>query len=422
MLMKKIYFKSLSIIMSFALFCSCTNNDFDDTSVKTSTDDENFFIPENEAVDIAKDAVSELDGVQTRNGGKQILRVASVYYTGNHTRTANDKGDNFFYIINFEGGGFAIVPSDKRATSVYAMSDEGSFEVGNNNGSALFLELAESYLADEIALKDTIIAIKPNDNGFQKGPTDSDDPRIYAIVYMNGQYCHDMVKETKTSPFYMLETTWGQGIRPYNSECFTNNGEQAVTGCVPVALGQIMAYHKQPQTYNEHIYYWDKMPTDYASYDYSQEAYSVAYLLHDIGITSSTKYGVNASSTNYKNASSTLVKFGYVSDGFNNYNVSDVISSLKNDLPVYMRGKDCNSGDGHAWVVDGYYSIIKNHTYYTVDELKIVGRNTETKHYLHMNWGWYGQGNGYYLSNAFTPLSYDFSADLKNICNIRYAN
>ena len=129
-------------------------------------------------------------------------------------------------------------------------------------------------------------------------------------------------------------------------------------------------------------------------------------------------------------------KFGYACDGLDDYDVSGVITSLCNDRPVYMRGKDKNTGEGHAWVADGYYYISEFHTYYSADDLSVAGNYTKVTYYLHMNWGWDGgeknKNNGYYLSSVFNPeifstdtyeyIEYNYSDDLQMICNIRYAN
>ena len=95
-----------------------------------------------------------------------------------------------------------------------------------------------------------------------------------------------------------------------------------------------------------------------------------------------------------------------------------------------MRGKDKNTGEGHAWVADGYYYISEFHTYYSADDLSVAGNYTKVTYYLHMNWGWDGEGtssysSGYFLSNVLNPTSdvgHEYANDLQMICNIRYAN
>lgn len=347
------------------------------------------------------------------------------------TRAGGEPGA-FFYVVNFNEGGYAVVPADGRATDVYALSDEGSFDPDAHNGVRLFMDMAENYLQYEISISDSIrpSGFDLSDDGFEKNPVGTDDPRLYAIVEFGGQLCHKVVKETKSEPFYLLDTQWGQG-NPYNAECLNDEGGEVSAGCVPVALGQIMAYHKQPQSYNGHTYYWDEMPKNRKMYDESnEEAYSVAYLINDLGKTLSIKYSDNKSGVSSNKCPGALEKFGYTCNGLKNYDVSSVIGSLNLHLPVYMSGSEENSSVGHAWVADGYYYIHSDYTYYTVTDLEVIGRTSKTDYYIHMNWGWYGlddnRSSGYYYSKVFDPALRDehylFCEDLKMISHIKYEN
>ena len=84
-----------------------------------------------------------------------------------------------------------------------------------------------------------------------------------------------------------LETAkWGQDS-PYNKLCFTSNGSQAITGCVPTAYAILMNYHKWPAKANEkrvyhsgtgesmtlgHVYDWDNMLSSYSGTYTDEEA------------------------------------------------------------------------------------------------------------------------------------------------------
>lgn len=412
--------KKISAFLAFLLVIvmfSCTDND-SETYMPNPKQTASTFIQQAEAVDIARNAVLSLKGeAQTRTGEGSVLNVASVETTMRAaTRTGGSAEDAFFYIVNFEEGGYAVVPSDKRAAGVYALSGEGEFSMDGNDGTEIFMELAEEHLKSELDIKDTVFNL--GGGGFQPLP-DPDDPSNFAIVVIGGEEYHDVIKETKTTPFYLLSTQWGQSW-PYNGECYNSAGERVATGCVPIAMGQIMSLSKKPQSYNGHWYYWDRMPLKAYSYDGSKEAYSVAYLIHDIGLAVSVNYD-DGSGAYYRNAPSAFVRFGYTCDGLKTYDVANVISSLKNRRPVYMRATEGGVG-GHAWVSDGYYTLTIQHTYYSVKDLKPKMSKTEKKHYLHMNWGWNGDGNGYFFSEVFRPLGHNFDTQIMNICNIRYTN
>jgi hypothetical protein len=71
-------------------------------------------------------------------------------------------------------------------------------------------------------------------------------------------------------------------------------------------------------------------------------------------------------------------------------------------------GNDKRDETGHTWVVDGYRFI----SMFMVDKKTgaIVKALNSSPHYAHVNWGWNGSGNGYYLSNVFdtdNPLMLD---------------
>lgn len=425
--------KNFKIMMAVAvvfMLLSCQQEDDFAVTAQPPSPPTDYTLTESEAVDIAKNAVMGLNGHGTRAAvGDGELTVKTIERVPETTRAGDESGE-FFYVVNFNEGGYAVVPADERATDVYALSDEGSFDPDSHNGSRLFMNMAKDYLQYEISINDSLRGnLGLPGGGWTQFPTDPDDPRLYPVVDFGGKQCFRVVKKTQSEPFYMLETQWGQRY-PYNQECRTKEGQTAVAGCVAVALGQIMAYHKQPQSYNGHTYYWDSMPKIYYDYDYSEEAYSVAYLINDIGKAVSMEYGVNGSGASSEKCPSALKKFGYTSNGFKNYDVSAVISSLNSKEPVYMSGSEKGASSGHAWVADGYYYYHENFIYYEVTSFNKVGEQSTINYYIHMNWGWDGEGknynDGYYLSEVFNPVDRGvetlYSERLKMITNIKYSN
>lgn len=49
---------------------------------------------------------------------------------------------------------------------------------------------------------------------------------------------------------YSKTANWDQ-TSPFNKLCFTSNGKQALTGCVPTAYAILMQYHKWPANAEE---------------------------------------------------------------------------------------------------------------------------------------------------------------------------
>ena len=373
-----------------------------------------------EAIDVAADAVSSLTDVKTRAGGALTVKDVSRFPVP--TRAGGQDGPGF-YIVNFEGGGYAVVPNDKRAAGVYAYSDKGAFDADGNDGTRLFMKMAEECLENEILTPDSMGKLIPPGYGYVKA-----DDFVYAIFTYNGEDCYCTVEESNDTVLNMLDTRWGQDEAPYNSECFKDNGEQAVVGCVALALalGQIMAYHKEPQSYNGHIYYWDDMPWGKywkGTWIGPDEEYSVAYLLHDIGVALNTKYGTDTDGGSIAKTSdcpNVLNKFGYTSDGVKDYHFTDVMKSLDKNRPVYVCGVDEESGDGHAWVASGYRCMTRKVKYYTVKDDRVVYSQTSYMPYIYVNAGYLGKSDGYYYSGVFSPWWGTYSVRVKMITNIRY--
>lgn len=208
----------------------------------------------------------------------------------------------------------------------------------------------------------------------------------------------------KTSVEPLLRTTWGQDT-PYHSMCPTrtnSKGEQqhCRVGCVACAMGQIMYYHQHPKTgkgqksytfivsasadFGSTHYDWENMLENYTATHSPQQDTAVATLLYHCGVSVSMIYGLTASYTNTFNTVSNALKeyFRYDEQSIRYVKRSDfskeewlqmIYENLSEGLPIFYSGSSKSLG-GHAFVIDGY------------DE--------EGK--VHINWGWYGQRNGYY--------------------------
>lgn len=411
--MKKFLLKFLSFMF---VFVSCTDS-YELEQVVELKQKQNikskFVVEIDEAIKIASQALKKLNGtlpesrtVSDYNTVKQILTYPS---TQSRSAEAN------LYIINFEGGGFAIVPADDRATDVYALSNEGEFSLQNVN-SAYFMNLAE------ICLKEEIDSVSSLDSGISiaaEQPVPGDGPEIYAKIEYNGRECYWYSETTQTVPFYLLATNWSQ-LEPYRHFCFTDSGENAVAGCVPIAMAQIMAYHQKPDAFNGHTYYWSYLAQNPTISTTSYWADNVAYLVHDIGVDVKAEYGVEETGAYDSDAVVTFRNFGY-SAMLKEYLIGEIVSTLDNSNPIYISGlRTQTAANGtveykrHAWVLDGYYRETTVDRYYDVETLEMVYTNNTHNYYLHCNWGW-GNGNCYCLSKVFTVGDRFYEHDLKLI-------
>ncbi len=228
----------------------------------------------------------------------------------------------------------------------------------------------------------------------------------------------------------LVTAKWNQ-TSPYNDLCPEKNGEKCPSGCVATAMAQIMYCHKWPlngtgsnaYTWNGETlsadfsgstYAWDSMTDTYNDQSSDASKAAVARLMYDVGVSVKMEYDPDGSG-----APSALIPTamaGYFSYDKNikylqrsYYSVAEwneiVYRELAASRPVYYSGYTEGDASGHAFVCDGYRDG-----------------------YFHINWGWGGLSNGYFLLSALDPgeqgvggssSGYNSSQDI--VINIRKA-
>ena len=222
---------------------------------------------------------------------------------------------------------------------------------------------------------------------------------------------------------YLETAKWGQDS-PYNKLCFTSNGSQAITGCVPTAYAILMNYHKWPAKANEkrvyhsgtgesmtlgHVYDWDNMLSSYSGTYTDEEANAVATLMRDLGWAYGVEYGIGntASGAGGEGAAKLIDIFKYKSESPNTSSATmatnrDVLAndnlwveyikqSLDAGCPIPY-SSTTTGGGRHIFILDGYTD----------------------KGYFHFNWGWNGHGNGWFKLDEMKPDAYsDYSKSHK---------
>ena len=202
---------------------------------------------------------------------------------------------------------------------------------------------------------------------------------------------------------------WNQ-YAPYYNLTPTIDSTQCMTGCVGLAMAQVMYYYRHPEqgkgthTYFDekgckdtltanfagHKYDWDYMLNTYEGIDYSErQAQAVALLHSDCGISVETRYGITSSGARSAKQPHALYNyFGYDSgmrmvfrDLYSHSEIHELIQTeLAANRPVLCsaHGKD---GGGHAFVIDGY----------------------DQEGLYHIRWGWGGWCDGYYNIDYMNP-------------------
>ena len=316
--------------------------------------------------------------------------------------------DTLLYIVNFEDScGFALVSADAQIADVAAYVEKGTLTPNqeiDNPGFKAFLEGYGEYargvrdstwkMPDSLLTIDTLRHDKINNPLFGGENVITSVNNVYHLVYF-------------VAP--LLTTEWGQGT-PYCNECpLDSTGRLSYAGCVAIAIAQVAAYYRYPTSYNGHTYNWNAILRDSKVWPLDTVAsHSAAQLIHDIGLLVDMNYGSNVSRAYFDSIRHCLNVFDY-HYSYNNTRWTDfpqINEDISNGYPVIIMGRKDNNDCGHAWVIDGV--AVKRHLF-TQDE----------RQYVHCNWGYGGECNGYFIYRAFNTM---WNIETDQIRNDYYGN
>lgn len=309
--------------------------------------------------------------------------------------TVDAKGQPYLYAFNVgSDNGFVIVSGDDRFRDVLGYSASGTFS--NQDMPEHMKAWLQGYV-DEMKYYDSI--------GYQ--------PSAEASTSTSNRAIKQAIEP-------MLTTKWDQG-EPYYNKCPEYlDGYQSVTGCVATAMAQVVYYTvkhsgKQLSTLKADIpgysiniknygawdiegisrssvsFDWDNMLNVYSRGGYTNtQANAVATLMVCCGKSVQMQYSSGSSGANTADVANALVKyFGFDSTAKSLYRddytyaqwVDLIYAELAAERPVQYGGQ--SSGGGHSFVIDGYDG----------DEM------------FHVNWGWSGEPDSYYVLSVLNPHS-----------------
>ena len=316
---------------------------------------------------------SQARAIASRFMSSHAMPTTSMMIAHKAPRLSNDNHDKAAYYVFNASRGYVIVAGDDRAPAVLGYSDQGTFDP--RDVPEAMQELLDGYAAQINALGQGAKADLHLSNGRPVSP--------------------------------LVSAAWSQNS-PYNMRLPFINGKHAYVGCVATAMAQVMYYWKWPNrpttaipaytTNNLSIampslpivdFDWAHMQDTYLTSDStSVEALAAATLSlycaqsvkMDFKRTASSAYSsdIPYALTNY---------FGYSSDMryyqrqlFTTDEWEQLIySELSARRPVLYSGSTSTSG--HAFICDGY----------------------DGNGLFHINWGWNGTSNGYFLLNVLSP-------------------
>ena len=341
------------------------------------------------------------------------------------------------YIVDYAGGGFALISTNPRSPQVLAYAESG-------NVLQISTKVSSDDLTGEFTIYD-ILALIPYyyedlDRYLINYPTFQPDSTDIQGYYYCAPYYHykTFVKENYST---FSEAKWGQD-NPYNTYCYVDNSSiHAKAGCVPIAVCQVMSYLGYPEylsspdsiQHNTPQLQWESYKPYYS---FNDDGPVLAELIRKTGDLIGVEYGENGSGASFGSISNVFSYYGISSDPVLQYNTSFVASSLQNGRPVLASGAienpSTSQGDPyrHTWVIEGYRKDFKR-LFIDWDVYdpygQYVGRWTcispgfdSTYEYVYCNWGWDGEYNGYYISGAFNTPIHSPKFDVKIITGIHH--
>lgn len=296
---------------------------------------------------------------------------------------------NYFYVFNIGGdGGFVIVSGDDRTPEILGYSDAGRFDAQN---------------------------IPDNMRAFLQGYADEIQHMPENVTAASRGVGQKRVVKSPVAP--LLQTVWGQD-EPYNNLCPTfqygsDLYARCVTGCVATAMAQVLYYCQYPNETIEKIdgyskqytvkgypntlvvpdipassaIAWNKILPSYNGSYTSEQGQAVAELLLYCGASVNMSYGTSSSASLASIPHALKTYFGFDNsvkyrnrDLYTTAEWEDMIyTELDAGRPVLYGGQ--SSGGGHAFVCDGY----------------------DGDGFYHINWGWKGLSDGFFLLAALNP-------------------
>ena len=208
----------------------------------------------------------------------------------------------------------------------------------------------------------------------------------------------------------LVSCTWNQRS-PFYNQCPTSGSQHCLTGCIATAMAQVMYYWKFPaeapamDAYTSEVngitvgalpggvLDWDNMLDVYTSSATTQQRDAVAMLMRYCGQSCHMGYGTSASGAYSDDELAGMKLFGYNAEATllsrDDYTAEQWAGMIEAQLtagcPILYGGVDPDKGMGHGFVVDGCGGGM-----------------------YHVNWGYSGSGDGYFVLDAFSTMGYTF--------------
>jgi hypothetical protein len=343
----------------------------------------------------------ELEGAQIVAETKISLSKSSDHVISEVNEIKNLDAHPLMYVFSLNPVGYIVVPANKKLPPIIAYSFDNDFgAISEENVLLQLLRADVSCRIDHINLISENVIINRNDQ-WQK----------YSSPVKIIQ------KSLVSTVGPLLDTQWSQNA-PYNNFCPIDlaSGKRSVAGCPAVAMAQILNYHRTTQNvqFNDDDDYYHNyagnfytIDDDFEEYDFPSFPDLNIYLEtlqynydNDIPLANDDKAAINfacgvAAKQVYNPSGSGTFGVGQAFDAYQRFNFED-IELLQEDPNVYDRLQE-NILDGlpaHIAVVNEGWNVGHN----------MVVDGYDTDGFFHINFGWGGSYDGWYMLPEELPF------------------
>lgn len=358
-----------------------------------------------EATNIAINAYFDFYGVNSRSNNINVSNVKTI--VNKHSRS--NASDTLLYVVNFENdNGFAIISAKNEIMPILAVVEKGNFdpqEKTDNPGFNMFLDHAICFSSG---------------GGFVPDPPVTPEKRIEFKIE-----CDTI--EDSGSP--LIKSQWGQeGF--FAQECPL----QKYAGCSAVAAAQILGWGVKPESFQ--LTYpnrkndilnnldWDKLvkhfKTDICT-NSDNAHFTLSQIFRQIGYSIGAVYSENGTSAYFDDLHSYLNRFNEITVGpITEFNIgpNQLYNYYKEGI-IVKRGQTASNSnfnkdkdEAHVWIEDGFRYKHISTKYYEREEGESMWQlkdiTTTVELYVHINWGWNSDYNGYFNWTTAAPKNAAF--------------
>ena len=360
----------------------------------------------------------------------------------------DDNNTPLLHIVNMgNDNGYVIISATKKAHPIIAFSEKGSFCHELEIGSETYInqykeEIMDAYTKENSEDYATEWAL------FEKGDSDITsratpaeiEAMIQAEINKKTALGYTYIGKLSALPYYLPQDEYEAVIRDISSHTnpaydyeevslffiksydfqhipkltstewhqgspFNVDAPNGYAGCYPIAIAQIVYYHKYPNTYKWNLIYDNPVLND---------AFKT-FILDIRDKYCNVKYD-ETTKAEYEDAYDAFIDLGYIVTPKETSGSEHLRSETTAYRPVLMRGKNNNTGKGHAWICEGYLNKKYQAVISMIDAMgdgdpyfdyPISVNPVSDEMYgefFYMNFGWAnGSNNGWYRYNAYNP-------------------